>query len=396
MFLPSNGYIYFSLYCDDGRARASTGIAIKRGQGVIKGDLRKSEQLTLGRIEDAVTKYIEGNRRMEQPILKSEVVAVVRKAMGKDVRMTAGTFEQDYKKMMDDMSSGKLLNPKNKLRYSEGTITNYNSTLTYIKRFSTSTGLPLTYNIDDEWVRRLVVWLTDADYSKNTIATVVSNLKGFFGYTYKKKHNNLIHKTDALKISREDGDAEALTVDEIKTLYNMKLRGAQDRARDVFVFACWVGLRSSDLQRINQYRLQGNFFDLLTQKTGERVVIPVHPMARAIYEKYNGQMPIFKHNNLLNGHIKNICRDAGINELCLMTMTKGGRRIGEQVEKWEVISIHSARRSFATNAVKAGLENRQVMLITGHTTEQSFKRYVKITKKENAERMAEHPFFKGE
>lgn len=398
MFIPSSGYIYFSMYCDDDRARVSTGIKLTKGaKGIDRESLRKSEQLSLGRVEDAVTKYVESSKRLEQQILKGDIEAIVKKALGKDKKIRAVGFVEDYKKMMHDMATGKILNPKNNMRYSDGTVTNHNSTLTCLNKYADATGAKLTYAIDEGWMRDWIVWLTQKDYSKNSIGSFISNLKGFFSYTYKKKHTNLVYKTDAFKITREEADAEALTVDEINTLYAMKLRGAQERARDVFVFGCWVGLRSKDLQRINDYKIRGNFFDLLTRKTGATVVVPIHPIARAIYDKYGpGNLPVFKHNNGLNLHIKAICKEAGINELCLVTITKGGRRVAQQVEKWEIMSIHSARRSFATNAVKAGLENRQIMFITGHTTEQTFKRYVKITKKENAERMAEHPFFKGQ
>lgn len=65
------------------------------------------------------------------------------------------------------------------------------------------------------------------------------------------------------------------------------------------------------------------------------------------------------------------------------------------MEKWQVISSHTARRSFATNAYLAGIPVFRIMLITGHKTEESFFRYIRIGKAENARELAQHPFFAG-
>ena len=62
-------------------------------------------------------------------------------------------------------------------------------------------------------------------------------------------------------------------------------------------------------------------------------------------------------------------------------------------DKWELVTTHTARRSFATNAYKSGIPSLKIMMITGHTTESSFLRYIKITGEENAISMAGEQFF---
>lgn len=54
---------------------------------------------------------------------------------------------------------------------------------------------------------------------------------------------------------------------------------------------------------------------------------------------------------------------------------------------------HTARRSFATNAYLAGLPPISIMKITGHKTESSFMKYIKISEKENAIQLKGHEFF---
>ncbi len=61
--------------------------------------------------------------------------------------------------------------------------------------------------------------------------------------------------------------------------------------------------------------------------------------------------------------------------------------------KYELVCTHTARRSFATNAYKAGVPTIAIMKITGHTQESTFLRYIKVSAEENAEMLAKHPFF---
>jgi integrase len=49
-----------------------------------------------------------------------------------------------------------------------------------------------------------------------------------------------------------------------------------------------------------------------------------------------------------------------------------------------LISTHTARRSFATNAYLAGQQTLNIMAITGHSTEKSFNRYIRVTPLEKA------------
>ena len=67
---------------------------------------------------------------------------------------------------------------------------------------------------------------------------------------------------------------------------------------------------------------------------------------------------------------------------------QGGKHIVIKKPKYEFVSSHTARRSFATNEYMAkGLNVRDIMAITSHKTEKSFYKYIRQTPKENAERV---------
>jgi integrase len=59
------------------------------------------------------------------------------------------------------------------------------------------------------------------------------------------------------------------------------------------------------------------------------------------------------------------------------------RKILGEYPKWQMVSTHTARRSFATNHY-GKLPTPVIMAATGHTTEKSFLVYLNKTAKDNA------------
>jgi integrase len=74
--------------------------------------------------------------------------------------------------------------------------------------------------------------------------------------------------------------------------------------------------------------------------------------------------------------------------------TVGTRVVKRLVKKYTLVSTHTARRTGATNMYLSGIPVARIMLLTGHKTEQSFFRYIRIEREENAKTLSEHPFFK--
>ena len=67
---------------------------------------------------------------------------------------------------------------------------------------------------------------------------------------------------------------------------------------------------------------------------------------------------------------------------------------GSAVDKGSEISTHTARRSFATNAyLSRTLDVHQIMKCTGHKSESSFLKYLKLNGKDFAMEAADSKFF---
>jgi integrase len=125
-------------------------------------------------------------------------------------------------------------------------------------------------------------------------------------------------------------------------------------------------------------------------KTGKKVIIPLHPVVTAILNKYHGVLPKPVTNQEFNRELKNIAEAAKIKEQTHKAITKGGVKTSKAYPKHKLVSSHCARRSFATNLYKSGFPTISIMAITGHTTERSFLKYIKVTPDEHALKLQEH------
>lgn len=115
-----------------------------------------------------------------------------------------------------------------------------------------------------------------------------------------------------------------------------------------------------------------------TQKTGASVVIPIHPIVREIINDGFDLSDTIS-DQKLNGHIKELCRLAGITQDVLVNRNIGGQNVEIVMPKYKMVSSHTARRSFATNAYKSGVPSIAIMKITGHTKESTFLTYIKVS-----------------
>lgn len=284
-------------------------------------------------------------------------------------------------------------------RVSPVTIRAYKVVLKKLREFSRKTKEYRALDFDKinlDFYADFTGWLTGQSYSVNYIGNHVKVLKSFLNEATERGINvKLDYRSKRFKKITEETSAIYLNERELETLANLDLTNAPrlDRVRDLFLVGCWTGLRFSDFTRLDPRHLtaDGDFIEIETQKTGETVVIPVHPVVRAVFAKYGGKtansLPPAISNQKMNDFLKEIAQHAGLTEPVEERMTKGGFRVTTEVPKWELVSTHTARRSFATNCYKMGLDTITIRAITGHRTEKAFLTYIKVTPHEHARKM---------
>ncbi len=228
----------------------------------------------------------------------------------------------------------------------------------------------------------------------NTVKTLIGKLAGMLGKAEKAGHQvNATYREVVLK--DEDTCTVYLTPGEIETIFSLKkISREQHAARERFIIACCTGLRYSDVSRLTADNLHGGVLHIKTIKTGAMVDIPLHWMVEEILHRNGQTLPSLKSQQAFNKIIKRICRRAGIRDKILYEQTEGLKVVRKNVEKWTLVTSHTARRSLATNMYLAGILPARIMLITGHKTEQAFFAYIRINRAENARTLSGHPFFK--
>lgn len=194
----------------------------------------------------------------------------------------------------------------------------------------------------------------------------------------------------------EDVDSVYLTEEELKQIKACDLPTDRlNNVRDIFLIACYTGLRISDYSKISKQNMiyDGKILKVTTEKTNEEVFIPLNSYVMSLLERYKGTIRMISHQRF-NEYLKDVCRIAGINESVTFFQVRGEVRKQITLPKYKLITSHTGRRSFATNAFKAGVPTISIMKITGHKTERSFLKYIKVTKEENAKLIMQHSFFK--
>jgi integrase len=131
--------------------------------------------------------------------------------------------------------------------------------------------------------------------------------------------------------------------------------------------------------------------EVFSQKTQSKVVIPIYGHVQSIIDKYDGGFPSNLEGGAFNREIKNIA--SRVDSLSMKVdkhFTKGGKAVLLKNPKYELVSTHTARRSFATNQYLRKIPSISIMAVTGHKTEKAFLKYIKVTPDEHAQIMKEY------
>lgn len=208
------------------------------------------------------------------------------------------------------------------------------------------------------------------------------------GATELNINTNLSFKGRGFTTVTEEADTIYLTEPELNALAELDLKNDPrlDKARDLFLIGCYTGLRHSDLNSLRSEQISNDLITITQIKTGDKVVIPLHATVKRIMNKYAGTLPISTSNQKTNAALKDLAKDCDpLKKIISISFTKGGVLETETLPKWEFITTHTARRSFATNQYLAGVPAITIMAITGHKTEKAFMKYIKVTPDDHAQ-----------
>lgn len=236
-------------------------------------------------------------------------------------------------------------------------------------------------------------------------------------FEYHKNYNakNVFH---APRIHEEDKLTEIyLTKEELQALYNMELTGYDEVVRDVFLIGCYTAQRFSDYARIDSSCIgttaKGTkVIRLVQKKTKNNVVIPIlAPELETLLEKYDYNVPRIIDVSL-NRSIKKICQKLAetvpsLNEKIRTRLSKSERIMEKNAKergeilfeydrdghvlkpKYQLVMSHTARRTCITLMyLSKSYTTAQMMTVSGHKKETTFRGYIKLSLDEFADDVA--------
>ncbi len=250
---------------------------------------------------------------------------------------------------------------------------------------------------DKSFYDSFVRYMYAQGYKQNTIATRVKCIKSVINsLPMAERLGCEFVEPKKCKAVMEDIDNIALNETELQALAALDLADSPylDRVRDQFLLLAWTGCRYSDLGKLSRKYIVNedgdSYFSLEQQKTGAKVVIPILPPIVPILEKYDYQPPKPISNQRFNDYIKEVAQLADLDDEVVTIHTQQDKgeftpgRVETRRPRWQAVTAHTARRSFATNMYKRGFPTLAIMAITGHKTEKSFLTYIKVSEAENA------------
>ncbi len=337
-------------------------------------------------IEDYVHKALSDEIEPTIEYIRSKVRLKIEKKEAKASQLGFFSFVEQY-------IEGAKVNKK------KSTITAYKNSLRHLREFKVYNREPLTFDsFGLDFYDKFNYYIIEVKHcGNNAFGKQIKTLKTFLNEAIERGYEvNPSFRSKKFKIVTEDVENIYLTEAELGKLLALDLSHdlRLEKIRDLFIVGCYTGLRFSDFSEIKPENIRNECIYIRTIKTQQNVVIPFHPYVRQIMAKYEGKypnhLPPSISNQKMNNYLKEIGKLAKLDENILLSRTKGSRLVENIYKKYELITTHTARRSFATNLFKQGFPSLNIMKITGHKTEKSFMRYVKVKEEEAALMLKKH------
>jgi len=242
--------------------------------------------------------------------------------------------------------------------------------------------------------------INNEQLSRNTAGRYIKFLKTVCLHAQKSGYKTALELAQ-IKGFRVEVKKIYLSLDELAQIEDTAFSDERlQDAKDWLLIGCYIGQRASDLLHLTNENIKHyngrNFIELVQQKTKKRVTILIPPIVQDILDKRNGQFPpqysdnIQSANAIFNRLIKRVCYLAGLRETVNdigKVNSKTARKETGNFPKWQLVTSHICRRSFATNFY-GEMPTPLLMNITAHSTEKEFLNYIGKTPLDYAEQMA--------
>lgn len=248
----------------------------------------------------------------------------------------------------------------------------------------------LTFSdITEDMLHRWVGHLYDEyGMSTNTVARSIKFVNTFMKETMKRGyHNNDVCQHFSIK--SVEITLPYLDKEEIERIYKTKGKLPHlENARLLLLKGCYTGQRFSDWDKIQPDRVMSinnaDYINLSQNKTKHPVLLPLHPKLYKVIHTPHDQISLQKFND----YIKVYCKDIGLDQAFIKNTYKQNKPQQKVYKKYELVSSHIGRRSFACNSILEGINDTLIMKVGGWKSYSSFKRYVQLCSTDGLDQFA--------
>jgi integrase len=346
--------------------------------GQAAGLINKRIELALGEIDAIFSRFdaIEGRAPSRR-----ELVSLFDRFLGKSTRRPGGgaaSFFSVYSRFIEEQAVLHSWSTSHKNRHK--TVRNHLQAFAPACRFS---------DVTKEFLLSFLRYLIKLEIRNTTINKLLSYLRHFLrwsaveGYYLGDQHVSF-----RPKLKGSDGSYKTvvyLTWEELMAVYSLEIPPGKNylaRARDVFCFLCFTGLRYSDAFNLSKVDVQRKRIRVVTQKTVAPLYIELNDYSERLLEKYKGMagdraLPVIS-NQKMNEYLKEIGLLAGLTEEVRMVYFIGSQRHEVVMPKADLLSTHCGRRTFIVLALRLGIPAAVIMKWTGHRSYAAMRPYVEI------------------
>jgi site-specific recombinase XerD len=227
-------------------------------------------------------------------------------------------------------------------------------------------------------------------HTNNSAYKIIGLLKIFLKWAFDRDLNRYRY-FEKFKIKEDKTDIVTLDEEELDNLFNYDFSHDKrhDKVRDLFLFGCYTGGRFTDLTKITREDIRDGKWYLRVNKTRDILEIPLIDNALSILKKYEAEtypLPRLS-NQKLNKYIKEVCKQAEIKGNVTVTKYRGATPIKVSKPKYDLISSHTARRTFITESLRRGMRAEVVMRISGHRSYRTFQKYIDVAQHDKTDEM---------
>ncbi len=257
----------------------------------------------------------------------------------------------------------------------------------------------LIETIDNVELNNFKKHLTKLCYNQNTILVDFTNIKTICRHA--KTALSVNEEIFNWSLKKERISIVYLNFDEINKIIEINdLVNYLDNSRDWLIISCYTGQRVSDFMNFTKSMIriekdnkgkEITFIEFTQKKTKQNIALPLHPEVIKILKKRNGEFPRPISDVKYNKYIKIIVKKAGITEEIIGSKIDKdiNRKVKKAYPKYELITSHIGRRSFATNFYGV-IPTPLIMSATGHMSEKMFLNYIGKSQTDRAKSLADY------